>query len=88
MADEKGIASLFIASGIVITVDEAQRLSLSANRYYALVGGFFLIALIGSFEPGFARMLAWLFFIGILLQRGPRVLKAVAARAKGVNVER
>lgn len=78
----KGFITLLIASGVVITIDELQRGQLAPARYFGLIAGFFLLSFIASFEPEFAYMLAWLFFIALLLQRGTRVFAAVARKAK------
>lgn len=84
MADkgEKGIATLFLTSGIIITVDELGKGELAPSRYFGLVSGFFLIAVIGSFNSEFARILAWLYLVAILVQRGPRVLDHVSKTAR------
>lgn len=80
-ANPGGIAALFFASGAVITVDELRSGTIAPSRYYGLVAGFFLIAIIASFQGDFALALAWLFFIAILVQKGAGVFTQVAKTA-------
>ncbi len=80
-ANPGGIAALFFASGAVITVDELRTGTIAPSRYYGLVAGFFLIAIIASFQGDFALALAWLFFVAILIQKGTSVFSLVGQTA-------
>jgi hypothetical protein len=78
VASEKAnLIPLLLFSGALITVDEVVNGSLSPSRYFGLAAGFLFLGFIASYEPGFATALAWLFFLALLLQRGPRVLARV-----------
>lgn len=79
--DERGFAALLIASGIVITVDEIQRGTVTPSRYFGVVAAFLMLSLLSQFQPELARGFAWLLFLALLLQRGPRVLDSVSRKA-------
>lgn len=83
--DERGFAALLIASGIVVTIDEIQRGELAPSRYFGLVAAFLMLSLLSQFQPELARGFAWLLFLALLLQRGPRVLNSVSRKAREVR---
>ena len=78
MAEPKAnLTPIMLAAAALITVDEVTHGTLAPSRYFGLAAGFLFLAFIASYEPGFATMLAWLFLLALLLQRGPRVLARV-----------
>ena len=83
--DEKGFATLLVASGIVVTIDEIQRGKLEPSRYFGLVAAFLMLSVVSQFQPGLARGFAWLLLLALLLTRGPRVLDSISRKAKEVR---
>ncbi len=77
-----GLPTLLVAGGILITVDELMHGTIAPGRYFGLIAAFLGLSFISSFQPEFALMLAWLFFLALLLQRGGRVFAGVAKKAK------
>lgn len=82
-SDERGFATLLIASGIVITIDEIQRGELVPSRYFGIVAAFLMLGVLSQFQPELAKGFAWLVFLALLLTRGPRVLDSVTRKARG-----
>lgn len=81
MGDEKGFATILLVSAGIITLDDLAHAGIHPSSYFGLVGAFFLCSIVSSFQPDFARALAWLVFVAILFARGSSALSILGAFA-------